>query len=317
MNNPLISLIIPVYKVEPFISKCMESILSQTYRNLEIILIDDGSPDACGRICDEYAGKDSRIRVIHKENAGVSAARNSGLEQCNGQYIMFVDSDDFLDCDAIRILLERMVLCGSQMAVGKHIDAYEDGTYSAQVCPWTENELLTPDDFFARMDGNGKFPVSAWGKLYSRELFDGICFPAWRCGEDLWVVTQVAQRCNRISLVDYTVYFYLQRKDSVVHKKTEAVKRDELDATLTVVQFLLQKGYDNTARNWYHRSVKRALEFADRAVALDLFQKHLDKNQETALLTGAAWKERVRWLSLHSGAVDALRRLVKQMIKRG
>ena len=97
-QQPLISVIVPVYKVEKYLHRCVDSILNQTYRNLEIILVDDGSPDNCGAICDEYAAKDNRIRVIHQENTGVSAARNAGLEACTGEYVAFVDSDDYVDC---------------------------------------------------------------------------------------------------------------------------------------------------------------------------------------------------------------------------
>ena len=104
-KNPLISVIVPVYKVEQFIHRCVDSILNQTYTNLEIILVDDGSPDRCGEICDEYAEKDSRIRVIHQKNGGPSAARNAGLDICTGEYIAFVDSDDYIEPDMLQQLL--------------------------------------------------------------------------------------------------------------------------------------------------------------------------------------------------------------------
>lgn len=107
MNN-LISVIVPVYKVEKYIKKCIESIINQTYENLEIILVDDGSPDNCGKICDEYAKKDKRIKVIHKENGGVSSARNLGLEKSNGQYITFIDSDDWIEEEYCEILLTTL-----------------------------------------------------------------------------------------------------------------------------------------------------------------------------------------------------------------
>ena len=120
--EPLISVVIPVYKVEPYLDKCICSVVNQTYRKLEIILVNDGSPDRCPQMCDKWALIDSRIRVIHKENGGLGYARNDGIESSNGEFIMFVDSDDYLSLDAIQCLYERMIADGSDMAVGKHVD---------------------------------------------------------------------------------------------------------------------------------------------------------------------------------------------------
>ena len=119
--EPLISIIVPVYRVEQYLPKCLDSIMTQTYRNLEIILVDDGSPDRCGEICEAYVRKDNRILVVHQENAGLSAARNIGLEIFHGEYLMFVDSDDYLHQDAIRILYERMIADESDIAVGNAV----------------------------------------------------------------------------------------------------------------------------------------------------------------------------------------------------
>ena len=148
----LVSVIIPVYKVEKYLDRCVESIVNQTYKNLEIILVDDGSPDNCPRICDAWAEKDDRIKVIHKENAGMGMARNSGLETATGEYLMFVDSDDYLSENAVEVLYERMVVDGSDMAVGKHADVYDDGTINDTFCRWMENSLKKHRNFCRRSE---------------------------------------------------------------------------------------------------------------------------------------------------------------------
>ena len=125
-QNPLISVIVPVYKVEKYLHRCVDSILVQTYTNLEIILVDDGSPDRCGAICDEYAAKDSRIRVIHQENGGLSAARNAGLDVCSGEYIAFVDSDDWLDPEMYAVMMAQVREYGCDVVMCDCVKEFPD-----------------------------------------------------------------------------------------------------------------------------------------------------------------------------------------------
>lgn len=114
---PEVSIIVPVYKVEPYLNKCVDSILAQTFTDFECILVDDGSPDSCGKICDEYVQKDSRVKVIHQENQGLSAARNSGLDMASGAWIVFVDSDDWIEPDAVEVLYRAALQNDADMAV--------------------------------------------------------------------------------------------------------------------------------------------------------------------------------------------------------
>ena len=125
--EPLISVIVPIYKVEAYLRDCVDSILAQTYRNLEVILVDDGSPDNCGAICDEYAEKDSRVTVLHKVNGGLSDARNAGMAACGGEYLMFVDSDDWLAEDSVATLYELICRTGAELAIGGR-ERVEDGS---------------------------------------------------------------------------------------------------------------------------------------------------------------------------------------------
>ena len=129
MSQPLVSIIVPIYKVEPYLRRCLDSIVNQSYTNLEIILVDDGSPDNCPQICDEYASKDNRIKVIHKKNGGLSDARNAGLDICKGEYISFVDSDDWVDEKYIETLLDLAIKENVDIAIGEHEKKIRDSAF--------------------------------------------------------------------------------------------------------------------------------------------------------------------------------------------
>ena len=139
MKEPKISVIVPVYKVEPYLRKCLDSIVNQTYRNLEIILVDDGSPDNCGAICDEYAAGDGRIRVIHQENGGVSSARNAGLSAVTGEWVGWVDSDDWIEPDMYEYLLKNALEQNADIAVCSHYEVHRE---TEVFCGWTGVQLL-------------------------------------------------------------------------------------------------------------------------------------------------------------------------------
>ena len=168
MSDPLLSVIVPVYKVEPYLNRCIDSIVSQTYRNLEIILVDDGSPDNCGRICDEYAAKDPRIQVIHQENGGLSAARNSGLDAASGEWYAFVDSDDWIDCDMYKNLIS--------LAETMDADIVESGYRFFR--PWkTENKVLSGDDDESIKEYTN---IEALQELYfGPQMFGGLAIMVW------------------------------------------------------------------------------------------------------------------------------------------
>lgn len=207
-SKPLISVIVPVYDVEKYLARCIESIINQTYTNLEIILVDDGSPDKCGEICDSYARKDSRIKVLHKENGGVSSARNAGLDMMQGEYVGFVDSDDWIVPDMYEYLLSGMTdnvsvticnyfLSWNYLKTVKH--TYDDGIYSS-------DEILQKlfDDTY------DNYP---WNKLFLSALWKHIRFPAGRIYEDMLTIYKVIELSDQIRTMSEPKYYYLQRKD--------------------------------------------------------------------------------------------------------
>lgn len=237
----LISVIVPVYKVEPYLDKCVQSIADQTYRNLEIILVDDGSPDNCGEMCDTWAAKDSRIRVIHKKNGGLSDARNAGLAAATGKYMGFVDSDDYIAPDMYRLLLERMNADGSDIAACGVEMVYEDET---------PRRMLTPDGCHVLDNRQAmeaiiresllKQPV--WYKLYKTELIRDIPFAVGKCHEDVFWSWQAVARAKKVSIFDTPCYFYLQRSGSIMGQQFSEKRLDSIEAKC-IRQVFLEQNY--------------------------------------------------------------------------
>lgn len=236
----LISVIIPVYKVEEYLCRCVDSVLDQTYRNTEIILVDDGSPDGCPAICDEYAKQDARVRVIHQENAGLSGARNAGIDVAKGQWLAFVDSDDYLAEDFLESLYKACVDTDSDMSVcrweyvrGERIP--EHGTGETRV--YTGREMLAnlyiPD---------GAYFVVAWNKLYRRELFDGIRYPLGRIHEDEATTYRIYDQVRKAAYVDRSLYGYFVTPVSIT-RGFNPKRMDWVTAVAERMDFFEHKGY--------------------------------------------------------------------------
>ena len=210
----MISVIVPVYKVESYLRQCIDSILNQTYKDIEILLIDDGSPDRCGEICDDYAQIDKRIRVFHTENKGLSAARNLGLREANGEYIGFIDSDDWIDPDMYEILLRRLEETGTDISTcGERIE-YQNA----------QQDFILSDDVYT-----GTIAIRAlicdlsyaiWSKLYKKTCWEGICFPESHTSEDIATLYRVVLKVESISCAPGPLYHYRMRKESISHTRS-------------------------------------------------------------------------------------------------
>ena len=210
-SKGLVSVIVPIYKVEKYLRKCIDSILEQTYRNLEIILVDDGSPDDCGRICDEYAEKDPRIKVIHKENGGLSDARNWGIEKAAGDYIAFVDSDDWIKADMIEYLLHGISEYHADIAV---CNLYYVSQYKYTVKNYSEDKTYTAKDMLFELFDD-KIDNYAWNKLYKRELWSDVRYPVGKNFEDILTIYKVLEKAKNIVVLKEPKYYYLLRDDSI------------------------------------------------------------------------------------------------------
>ena len=309
--SALISVIIPVYNVERYIRRCVDSILRQTYSHLEIILVDDESPDNCPLICDEYAKLDNRIKVIHKQkNGGLGMARNTGLDACHGEFIMFVDSDDWLSDDAIFVLYERLLLDGSDVAFGKHTDVFENGNMNEQFCTFMKDIVLSKEQIYKQM---GKYPVSACVKLYKRELLNGISYPGFKCGEDLYTFLAIMDRCTKISIVDKIIYYYFQNADSITHRMSEQSKQDEVKVLLYTVDFLAQKGYIESARWYYAKCISKTLLLDNITWGLVLFKKHFKREVRRNLLRNQNLKICIKYFLMYFPVVYKTFRRIKDL----
>lgn len=212
MEKEKISIVIPVYNVEDYLPECMDSVQGQTYLNLEILLIDDGSTDSSGKMCDRYAASDKRVIVIHKPNGGLSDARNEGLKYITGRYLTFVDSDDILDYDYIEKLYNGIKSKQADIAMC-HIETF---TQKKPVIGYAKSTLK---EYYGinmlRAYLRGKIRPMAWGKLYDKQIYDEIYFPKGKTTEDVYVFAEVLLRCNRLVVISNTNYFYRQRRNSI------------------------------------------------------------------------------------------------------
>lgn len=213
MQTPKISVIVPVYKVEPYLRKCLDSIVGQTYQNLEIILVDDGSPDKCGEICDEYARRDERIQVIHQENGGVSAARNAGLKKVTGEWIGWIDPDDWAEPDMFEYLLKNALEMEADIAVCSHFQEFPNRSVFHG---YTEMQILDTEKGLELLLHNDLMRNYLWDKLWRKNLFEQICFPQGRTYEDISILHQAFWKAKTIMVLPEAKYHYLQRQGSIV-----------------------------------------------------------------------------------------------------
>lgn len=208
-----ISIIVPVYKVEKYLKKCLDSILAQTFRDFELILVDDGSPDNSGRICDEYAKKDARVRVLHKDNGGLSSARNAGIEVAKGNYIGFIDSDDYIAADMYQTLYDLLNDHDADMSVVGMIDVYENREIIVKESKKIE-VLEQKKAIQAVLDSTDVYAYAV-NKLYKKSLFYDIRYPVGKIVEDAFVIMDLLLQCNKIVTTTEQKYYYYRRADSI------------------------------------------------------------------------------------------------------
>lgn len=274
--SKLVSVIIPVYNVEKYLRRCLDSIVNQTYKNLEIILVDDGSTDNCGYICDEYTELDERIKVVHKENGGQGSARNIGLDICRGQYVIFVDSDDWIDLDAVSILVKTIEEKDVDCILFNIYAVYKNGEIE------TINTMLNCD-----LDTNEikhKLFMDYWinsvvDKFYKKSIFNDIRFPINLTYEDAYVMPEILQKINKMIYISKSLYYY---------------DRSNMDSTTKIIK---AKNLYDIFKGWQRKSkfrsvftdleIKYCLEkmeqFAKESLYLNLIDQTLSKGQTDEL----------------------------------
>ncbi|OTP26705.1 glycosyltransferase family 2 protein [Enterococcus mundtii] len=207
-----ISIIVPVYNVEKYLRNCVDSILNQTFKNFELILVDDGSLDDSGKICDEYVKKDKRVRVLHKENGGLSSARNAGIEYAHGRYLGFIDSDDYIEPDMYELLYNNMVHEDADLSICGIYDVYEG---KEPIKKTRIKEIVPSDEALLLILQGNIISVHAVNKLYKKELFNNLRYPVGKYHEDSFIIVDLLDNCKKVAIDSTQKYYYVHRLGSI------------------------------------------------------------------------------------------------------
>lgn len=242
MENPKISVIVPIYKVEEYLDTCVKSILEQTYKNIEIILVDDGSPDKCPQMCDEYARQDSRIKVVHKQNGGLSDARNAGIDVATGEYITLLDSDDWITPNFVEVLIRTAQKYNTPISI---VDTVEtDGTKKSEMrysTGWEYKNVYTAEEALKVIFLQHEFNTGAGAKLYHKSIFDDMRFTKGILYEDMDIVYKLIEKAQKVSFSPDAQYYYLQRTGSIVHAEFDARHFKLIEISETILKHIDEK----------------------------------------------------------------------------
>lgn len=255
MMKPKISVIVPVYNVEPYLKRCLDSIINQSMNEIEILVIDDGSTDGSGKICDEYAKLDNRIRVIHQVNGGLSHARNVGLDIAQGKYVMFVDSDDYVDKYFCQIPYEIAKHYNCDIVIFCTRTLYKGVELEANKTLLMEGEISKQEAFNNLTE---RVRNSVWNKLFVKELFDDIAFPEGRYHEDVFVLYKLLLKANSIYYSHSFLYNYMRRDDGLTSLTCLKKRFDCLESFYEQMHNIIESGYDYEVS---FKSFKRALKY--------------------------------------------------------
>lgn len=295
MTTPLISVIVPVYRVEKYLERCVKSILSQTYENLEVILVDDGSPDQCPAICDACAEKDARVKVIHQENKGLSGARNAGIDAASGEYLAFVDSDDYVSPHFIEELYQLLQDTGC--AIGQCRFSYVKGDglveeSDSAFCIYRGESLM--EQLYGPEEKATCFVV-AWNKLYRAELFKetGIRYPEGRIHEDEATTYRLFHEAKKLAFLDRALYGYYTENGGSITSVFSAKRLQWLTAHEERIAFFKKNGYEKLLPAAYRKLCDACITFYFRCTEqvkdAEELKKELRKRLETYRANGAAW----------------------------
>lgn len=242
VHNPTISVIVPVYKVESYLRECLDSILAQTFTDFELIVVDDGSPDTCGAICDEYALRDSRIIVIHQENKGVSAARNAAMDIMRGKYVAFIDSDDFIAAEYLESLHQGIVAANADISMCGWYMCNEVGDNITEIHKYTDEIRTISGRDLCFMRYQKCLVIAVWCKLFSRTILKNIRFPVGSASEDQAVIPGLYYAAERVCLLDKQMYYYRVRERSLAHDSFSAKYFDNIIHMNAHIVFLEKEG---------------------------------------------------------------------------
>lgn len=255
--SELVSVIIPVYNKEKYVEACILGVRAQTYANLEILLVDDGSQDASGEICDRLAKEDDRILVIHKENGGLSDARNAGIDKAKGEYLFFVDADDVIEPEAIQELYSAVKRTKADIAISNFLWQTPEGEVLGD-SGIIKNDIWGKRQLFEALTGENSFYfVVAWNKLYHRSLWENFRFKKGKIHEDEFAVHHIFGRCEKAVLVEKCLYRYIRREDSITSTNTQIKRLDVLEAICDRFDYVHENGPEDCLQSaarqlWEH-----------------------------------------------------------------
>lgn len=223
-----LSIIVPVYKVEKYLDKCVQSILEQTFSDFELILVDDGSPDSCGEKCELWAKTDSRIKVLHKKNGGLSDARNAGIDIAQGDYIGFVDSDDYIKPDMFAVLVHNLEVYDADISICGYVDVFANGcrneSIDKKVYVWNQEEAIK-NILLGKL-----LSVHAVTKLYKKKLFETVRYPVGKISEDAHIIMDIMSQVNKAVFTPYSAYYYVHRGESINTSKYREIDLTRIEA---------------------------------------------------------------------------------------
>ena len=258
---PLISFIVPIYNVERYLQKCVDSILAQSYSNIEVVLVDDGSTDESVAICDSYANRDKRVQVIHKENGGASSARNEGLSFAHGSYIAFIDSDDYVSPSMAEKLLDAISKTDSDLAMCNFAYTDELGNITESFSDDTKAGEYRTEELLRKVAAGWTFGILVWNKLFKKELFDGgLLFLEGRIAEDEMIAHRLLARVRKAVIIPDVLCFYRHRTGSVTNSAFNEKNLDSLEALIDRVEFFISINEEELA---YIASVTAMKNLAD------------------------------------------------------
>ena len=303
---PLLSIIVPVYKVENYLPKCIDSILAQTFTDFELILVDDGSPDDCPALCDATAEKDARVRVIHQKNGGLSAARNAGLDAARGAWIGFVDSDDYIAPEMYEVLYKAVQSTGADLALCDYAEVDEAGTPCPQMHVSLSGGELTGQELLKR--ASGLMVQLAWNKLYRRAIFTQLRYPEGKLNEDLFLIPEVCLQIKKAVVVPKALYCYVQRGGSIMSGNKTLRHFDAAEAAQRYWDCLVENAaYDALANaaqyvmgcvSRIYRQLSPALRKAPRSREMLRMQfEVVDRTRRYCAVPGGLWLQ--SWLLWH------------------
>ncbi len=279
-----ISVIVPVYKVEKYLNRCVDSIINQTYTDFELLLVDDGSPDNCGKMCDEYAEKDSRIFVIHQKNSGLSAARNTGInwfyEQNRSDYITFVDSDDWIHPEYLKVLMNGITENKIKISVCNYKRVTSEISHESY--DNIEYELTSPEDFLVNHSWQYNY---AWGKLYHKSVFDDVRYPVGKNFEDAFTTYKILHKCDEIAYTELQLYYYFRNEQGISHSPWKSSELVIFDAMQEQLKFYKEKGlqraYEKEFQLFVHHHAYQIVRIKENKIDLKKNKSTLKEIKKT------------------------------------